>query len=167
MQTNPRLNIRQVPWSNPVGADLRRAQQAELDARFGTPNHEPGPPPSGADCAVFLVAYDKASGQPVGCGGLRMLDAGTAEIKRLYVLPYTRGSGVASSILAALEAEAFKQGITRITAEAGSAQPDGRNFYDNSGFEAIPNFGPYIGVAHSYCYAKTINARSAAHTAMA
>lgn len=36
MQTNPRLNIRQVTWSNPVGADLRRAQQAELDARFGT-----------------------------------------------------------------------------------------------------------------------------------
>ena len=167
MQTNPRLNIRQVPWSNPVGADLRRAQQAELDARFGTPDHEPGPPPSGADCAVFLVAYDKGSGQPVGCGGLRMLDAATAEIKRLYVLPYTRGSGVASSILAALEAEAFRQGITRIKAEAGSAQPDGRNFYENSGFEAVPNFGPYIGVAHSYCYAKSINARSAAHTAMA
>ncbi|MBD1592929.1 GNAT family N-acetyltransferase [Arthrobacter sp. S1_S22] len=167
MQTNPRLNIRQVPWSNPVGADLRRAQQAELDARFGTPDHEPGPPPSSADCAVFLVAYDKGSGQPVGCGGLRMIDATTAEIKRLYVLPYTRGSGVASSILAALEAEAFKLGYTRIKAEAGSAQPDGRNFYENSGFEGVPNFGPYIGVAHSYCYAKSINARSAAQTAMA
>ncbi|MDQ0662381.1 N-acetylglutamate synthase-like GNAT family acetyltransferase [Arthrobacter ulcerisalmonis] len=167
MQTNPRLNIRQVSWSNPVGADLRRAQQAELDARFGRPDHEPGPPPSGADCAVFLVAYDKGSGQPVGCGGLRLLDAPTAEIKRLYVLPYTRGSGVASSILAALEAEAFSKGITRIKAEAGSAQPDGRNFYENSGFEPIPNFGPYIGVEHSYCYAKSINARSAAQTAMA
>ena len=70
MQTNPRLNIRQVAWAHPVGADLRRAQQAELDARFGTADHEPGPPPSGADCAVFLVAYDKGSGQPVGGGGL-------------------------------------------------------------------------------------------------
>ncbi|KSU70730.1 Acetyltransferase (GNAT) family protein [Pseudarthrobacter enclensis] len=167
MQTNPRLNIRQVAWAHPVGADLRRAQQAELDARFGTADHEPGPPPSGADCAVFLVAYDKGSGQPVGCGGLRMLDPTTAEIKRLYVVPYTRGSGVASSILAALEAEAFKQGITRIKAEAGSAQADGRNFYQNSGFEPVPNFGPYIGVEHSACYAKTIDSRSAAHTAMA
>ncbi len=44
MQTNPRLNIRQVTWANPVGADLRAAQQAELDARFGTTDHEPGPP---------------------------------------------------------------------------------------------------------------------------
>jgi hypothetical protein len=140
MQTNPRLNIRAVTWANPVGADLRRAQQAELDARFGTPDHEPGTPPSGADCAVFLVAYDKGSGQPVGCGGLRLLDDSTAEIK---------------------------QGITRIKAEAGSAQPDGRNFYQNSGFEPVPNFGAYIGVEHSYCYAKLIDSHSAAHTAMA
>jgi len=84
MQTNPRLNIRQVTWANPVGAGLRAAQQAELDARFGTGDHEPGPPPSEAGTAVFLVAHDKASGQPVGCGGLRLLDQQTAEIKRLY-----------------------------------------------------------------------------------
>jgi hypothetical protein len=74
---------------------------------------------------------------------------------------------VASSILAALEAEAYRQGITLIKAEAGSAQPDGRNFYENSGFEGVPNFGPYVGVAHSHCYAKTINSLSAARTAMA
>jgi hypothetical protein len=74
---------------------------------------------------------------------------------------------VASSILAALEAEAYAQGITRITAEAGSAQTDGRNFYTHSGFDQVPNFGPYIGVEHSYCYAKSINSHSAAHTAMA
>jgi hypothetical protein len=77
MQTNPRLNIRQVTWANPVGAALRAAQQAELDARFGTSDHESGPP-SEADTAVFLVAHDKASGQPVGCGGLRILDESTA-----------------------------------------------------------------------------------------
>ena len=167
MQTNPRLNIRQVTWAHPVGAALRAAQQAELDARFGTPDHEPGPPPSEADMAVFLVAHDKASGQPVGCGGLRILDDRTAEIKRLYVLPYTRGSGVATSVLAALEAHAHALGITSITAEAGSAQPDGRHFYENAGFLTVPNFGPYVGVEHSYCYAKAINSHTAAHTAMA
>ncbi|MEO5780630.1 GNAT family N-acetyltransferase [Arthrobacter sp. PAMC25284] len=167
MQTNPRLNIRQVTWSNPVGADLRAAQQAELDARFGSSDHEPGPPPSEADVAVFLVAYDKASGQPVGCGGLRILNEHTAEIKRLYVLPYTRGSGVASSVLAALEAQAYALGIRTITAEAGSAQTDGRKFYEAAGFGPVPNFGPYAGVEHSYCYSKPIDSHSAAHTAMA
>ncbi len=167
MQTNPRLNIRQVTWANPVGADLRAAQQAELDARFGTRDHEPGPPPSEADVAVFLVAHDKASGQPVGCGGLRILDGDTAEIKRLYVLPYTRGSGVASSILAALEAQAYALGVRTITAEAGSVQTDGRKFYESAGFGRVPNFGPYVGAEDSHCYAKPIDSHSAAHTAMA
>lgn len=167
MQTNPRLHIRQVPWTHPVGADLRAAQQAELDARFGHRGHEAGPPPSEADTAVFLLAYEKGSGQPVGCGGLRLLDERTAEIKRLYVLPYTRGSGVASSILAALEGHAHALGITTLTAEAGSVQTDGRQFYRSSGFEPVPNFGPYVGVEHSYCYAKPIDSHSAAHTAMA
>ncbi len=167
MQTNPRLNIRQVTWANPVGADLRAAQQAELDARFGNSDHEPGPAPSEADTAVFVVAYEKCSGQPLGCGGLRILDAETAEIKRLYVVPYARGSGVASSILAALEAQAHAHGFSMITAEAGSAQSDGRSFYESAGFAAVPNFGPYIGVSHSQCYAKPIDSRSASHTAMA
>lgn len=167
MQTNPRLNIRRVTWANPVGAALRAAQQAEIDARYGSTEHEAGPPPSEADTVVFLVAHDKASGQPVGCGGLRLLDDSTAEIKRLYVLPYTRGSGIASSILAALEAHAFALGIGSIVAEAGSAQTDGRSFYQNAGFEPVPNFCPYLGLDHSHCYAKAIDARSASHTAMA
>lgn len=167
MQTNPRLNIRQVAWSNPVGADLRAAQQAELDARFGSTDHEPGPPPSEADTAVFVVAYEKCSGQPLGCGGLRMLDDTTAEIKRLYVVPYARGSRVASSILAALEAQAHSKGFSVITAEAGSAQSDGRSFYASSGFEEIPNFGPYVGAEESHCYSKRIDSHSASHTAMA
>ena len=46
-------------------------------------------------------------------------------------------------------------------------QTDGRQFYQNSGFEPVPNFGPYIGVEHSYCYSKAIDSHSAAHTAMA
>jgi hypothetical protein len=74
---------------------------------------------------------------------------------------------VATSILAALEAHAHSLGITSITAEAGSAQPDGRHFYESSGFATVPNFGPYVGVEHSHCYAKAIDSHSAAHTAMA
>ena len=82
------------------------------------------------------------------------------------MLPYTRGSGVASSILAALEGHAHALGITTVRAEAGSAQPDGRHFSESSGFLAVPNFGPYAGLEHSYCFAKTIDSHSAARTAM-
>jgi GNAT superfamily N-acetyltransferase len=156
MQTHPKLMIRLVPWSNPVGRDLRAAQQAELDARYGHTEHEAGDPPSAADTAVFLVAYERATGQPLGCGGLRWVERTTAEVKRVYVLPYARGAGIASSILVALEAEAYAAGVTLMLAEAGSAQPDGKMFYEASGYRRIPNFGPYTDLADSVCYAKPV-----------
>ena len=151
----PNLTIREVPWSNPVGADLRAAQQSELDSRFGTTDHEPSPP-SAEDTAVFLVAYEKSSGQPLGCGGLRRIDDGAAEIKRIYVLPYARGSGVATAILTALEYRARAAGYDVVTAEAGSAQPDGRRFYEHGGYAVVPNFGPYAAREESVCFAKRI-----------
>ncbi|MCC9194671.1 GNAT family N-acetyltransferase [Arthrobacter sp. zg-Y916] len=151
----PSLSIREVPWSNPVGADLRRAQQAELDARFGGIDHDPAPPTE-ADTAVFVIAYERSSGQPLGCGGLRRLDESTAEVKRIYVLPYARGSGVATTVLSALEFRARAAGYGVITAEAGSAQSDGRKFYEHAGYMVVPNFGLYTGLPHSTCYAKVI-----------
>lgn len=155
----PNLTIREVPWSNPVGADLRSAQQSELDARFGSFDHDPSPP-TADDAAVFLVAYEKSSGQPLGCGGLRRVGETTAEIKRIYVLPYARGSGVATAILTALEYRARAAGYEVVTAEAGSAQPDGRRFYEHGGYTVVPNFGPYAGLEGSVCFSKRIGAET-------
>lgn len=166
MHSTPRLDILEVPWDNPVGTDLRAAQQAELDARFGTLDHEPGPPPTADDMEVFLVAYERATGQPLGCGGLRRLDRWTVEIKRVYVVPYARRSGVSGAILAALECRASAAGFTEIKAEAGSAQQDGRRFYEHHGYAAVPNFGPYNGVETSYCYAKQVTAGTPASLAV-
>lgn len=153
----PPLRLRKVPWSNPVGADLRAAQQAELDARFGTARHDPAPP-SEQDHEVFFIAYARSNGQPLGCGGLRRVDETTAEVKRLYVLPYARGSRVATSILAALEAHAWQAGYRTVTAEAGSAQPDGKRFYETAGYRMVPGYGPYTDAPGSVCYAKDIGA---------
>ncbi|GLB66399.1 GNAT family N-acetyltransferase [Arthrobacter mangrovi] len=142
-----------------MGAELRRAQQAELAARFGTPDHEAGPPPSDADVAVFLIAYERCSGQPLGCGGIRRLDAATGEVKRVYVLPYARGSEVASSILAVLEECATQLGYAELRAEAGSVQADGIRLYESAGYARVPNFGPYTDAVTSRCFAKAIGTR--------
>ena len=112
---------------------------------------------------MFLIAYERATGQPLGCGGLRWLDETTAEVKRVYVLPYARGAGIASSILLALEAEAHDAGVTLVVAEASSAQPDGKMFYQSAGYREVPTFGPYREVEDSTCYAKPVMAPVRAH----
>jgi putative acetyltransferase len=146
------------PWDDPAGAALRTAQRAELDARYGSDDHEPGTPPSAADIDVFLVATDP-SGNPVGCGALRRLDPVTAEVKRMYVAPASRGSGVATAILRALESAALDRGWTTIRLETGPAQPDAMRFYEREGYHEIPLYGVYIGSDVSVCFERVLKAR--------
>lgn len=143
------------PWDDPAGAALRAAQRSELDARYGTTDHEPGTPPSAADIDLFLVALT-ADGNPVGCGALRRLDPATAEVKRMYVAPAARGCGISTAILRALEAAALDRGWTTIRLETGPAQPDAMRFYEREGYHEIPLFGAYIGSDLSVCYERTL-----------
>jgi putative acetyltransferase len=145
------------PWDDADGAALRAAQRAELDARYGCDDHEPGTPPSAADIDLFLIAADPATGQAVGCGALRRLDPATAEIKRMYVTPASRGSGVSTAILRALEAAAADRGWTTIRLETGHGQPDAMRFYEREGYRRIPPFGAYIGSGISVCYERVLD----------
>lgn len=143
-------------WDDAEGAALRAAQRAELDARYGTDDHEPGPAPSAADIDRFLVAT--VDGRAVGCGALRRLDAVSAEVKRMYVDPRWRGRGVSTAILRALEAAAVQRGWTTIRLETGPAQPEAMRFYQREGYREIPLFGAYVGSRLSVCYEKVLSA---------
>lgn len=152
--------IDEVAYDNADADALRKAQRRELDARYGSDDHEPGTPPSAADVPVFLVARSVV-GAPVACGGLRPLDdsvlgPNVAEIKRMFTDPSARGSGVATAVLRALENRARAIGITRLVLETGTAQPDAIRFYEREGYAAIPLFGSYVGSDLSVCYARTL-----------
>ena len=148
------LTITELPFDHPDAAALREAQQREIRARYGPDGAEPGTRPSAADVPVFLVAY--ADGVPVGCGGLRPLDATHGELKRMYVTPEHRGTGVAAAVLAALEQRGRDLGWTRLRLETGDRQPDAIRFYTRSGYRPIENFGPYAGVESSRCFEKLL-----------
>jgi len=92
----------------------------------------------------------------VGCGGLRLLEPGTAEIKRMYVEPAARGTGVAAALLRALESHARDLGITRMLLETGVGQPDAIRFYQREGYEPIEAYGPYRGEPLSRCFARDL-----------
>lgn len=145
--------IEERGWDDPDGAALRAAQRAELDGRYGNDNHEPGAAPSATDIDLFLVA---SAATPVGCGALRRLDATSAEVKRMYVVPPARGTGVAAAILRALEDAAADRGWTTLRLETGTEQPDAQRFYEREGYHRIPLFGVYAGSTLSVCYERTL-----------
>jgi GNAT superfamily N-acetyltransferase len=148
------IEIARVAWDDAAAVALRAAQRAEIDARYGA-DTEPGPKPTADDIAVFLLA--RRDGEPVGCGGLRAIDAAHGEIKRMFVTPEARGTGVSVEILAALEAEARERGWTRLVLETGTEQPDAVRFYTRQGYAPIPAFGHYAGSATSLCFGKDLD----------
>ncbi|MFF2374521.1 GNAT family N-acetyltransferase [Streptomyces xiamenensis] len=148
--------IEDMAWEDPEGAALRAGQRAELDARYGCEDHEPGAAPSAADIDVFLVARDRVTGAALACGALRRLDAGSAEVKRMYVAPGARGTGVATAVLRALEAAALERGWATLRLETGSLQPDAERFYRREGYREIPLFGAYVGSPISVCYERVL-----------
>ncbi|MBT1607203.1 GNAT family N-acetyltransferase [Curtobacterium flaccumfaciens pv. betae] len=141
-------------FDSPDAQRLRAAQRLEIDRAHGG-DTEPGEKPTAESIAVFFVARDE-SGTPLGCGGLRIVDDGIAEIKRMYVRPESRGSGVAAALLRRLEEAALDLGSPALVLETGTAQQRAVGFYQREGFRRIANFGPYVGAPLSVCYSKVL-----------
>jgi GNAT superfamily N-acetyltransferase len=132
-------------WDDPDVQKLTASQQAELRARYDGAG-EPGIPPSADDVSVVMVARDHR-GAAVGCGALRDLGNGVAEVKRMYVNPAARGQGVGAAVLAALEAAARDRGWTTLRLETGRRQPEAVALYSAAGYRPIEAFGAYTGHA--------------------
>jgi len=99
-----------------------------------------------------VVAY--LDGVAVGCGALKEFGEDALEIKRMFTRPEYRGRGVAGLVLRALELWAAGDGFGRCVLETGRRQPEAIALYERHGFNRIPNFGPYAGVANSLCFEK-------------
>ncbi|MFJ3379246.1 GNAT family N-acetyltransferase [Curtobacterium sp. NPDC090217] len=153
-----------VPFDDEDAAALRAAQRVELDSRYGSDDHEPGTVPSAVDVPVFLVARTMdtpTTGTPIACGGLRPLgpalfDGTAVEVKRMYVAPAARGSGVAAAVLRELERHAARLGAERVVLETGTMQPDAMRFYEREGYTAIPRYGHYADSDLSVCYERVL-----------
>ena len=104
------------------------------------------------DRACFLVAYD-ADGLAVGCGAVRPLAEGVAELKRMYARP---GSGAGRFILEALERQASGFGYTEVWLETRKVNGRAVAFYEKHGYRVIPNYGKYIGRDEAVCFGKLL-----------
>ena len=138
------LEFRLVPAGTGDAADLVAAMIAEMrDLYDGLDLDAPDMPKAGpAELSppggLYLVGY--RAGAPVCGGGLKRLPDGTCEIKRMYVVPQARRSGVARALLAALEEEARELGYRIARLDTGERQPHAQAFYEASGYRRVENF---------------------------
>jgi GNAT superfamily N-acetyltransferase len=91
-------------------------------------------PPGG--CYVALYEVDRA----VAGGGIKRLDDGVGEIKRMYVVPDARGRGLARALLAALEDAARELGYRHLRLDTGVKQPHAEALYRSAGYREIGNY---------------------------
>ncbi len=88
----------------------------------------------------FFVARIDACA--AGCGGVALFPA-FAEVKRMYVRPAFRGSGVVDAIIDRLTAEARTAGLRLVRLETGTLQIAAVRFYERHGFHRCSAFEPY------------------------
>lgn len=81
----------------------------------------------------------------VGCGALKKLDAGHAELKSMRTKAARKRSGVASLLLEHIITEAERMGFTRLSLETGSAEffLPARKLYEKFGFVPCEPFADY------------------------
>ena len=106
---------------------------------------------------LFLVAERDSTA--VGCGGFRLCVEGpprTAEVKRLFVIPEARGTGVARFLMDELERRAAGAGYERMWLETGIEQPEALGLYAAIGYTTITPYGEYKDTGVSVCLAKDL-----------
>ena len=94
----------------------------------------------------------------LGCGALKELDAGHAEIKSMRTAQTHRGKGVGTLMLQHLLTEAGQRGYRRLSLETGSMaffEPAHR-LYRRFGFEACEPFASYVEDPNSLFMTKVL-----------
>ena len=120
-------------YATSLGIDLSfqdfAAELAGLPGRYA--------PPTGS----LLLARRRSGGPALGCVGLRRLgDQETCEMKRLYVAPRGRGTGLGRALAVEALDRAREMGYHRIRLDTLGSMTSARALYEKLGFSEV---GPY------------------------
>lgn len=106
----------------------RRTDPAELEREVAAQSGADLVPPRGH----LLVA--RYAGEPAGSAGVRLLDAATAELTRVFVHEAMRGRGGAALLVGAAEEAARASGATRLILDTRADLVEARALYARLGF---------------------------------
>jgi GNAT superfamily N-acetyltransferase len=116
-------------------AELNRRSSRRFDPAVGATAlpHEVRPP-----AGQFFVVY--LHGEPVGCGAVKHHTGAAAEIKRMWIAPRARGSGLGRRLLHTLEACARDAGARTVRIETSSDLPEALSLYRSAGWSEVAPF---------------------------
>jgi ribosomal protein S18 acetylase RimI-like enzyme len=97
----------------------------------------------GGPAGALLLARDR-TGTAIGCVGVRPIDDGVCEMKRLYVDPVARGLGLGRALMDAVVAEAARLGYREIRLDTLPTMTAAIAMYRGAGFEPV---APYYDTA--------------------
>lgn len=89
--------------------------------------------------AFFITWVD---GMPAGCGGVKLYPE-FGELKRMYVCPAFRSTGLGKLMLKHLEDYALRHDMTLLRLETGIYQPEAMGLYERMGYWQRGPFPPY------------------------
>lgn len=114
----------------------RPATEGEIRHEVEETASESLEPPRGA----LLAA--KCDGELAGCAGVRLLEDGVAEMKRVYLRQRLRGRGGGVVLVAAAERTARTLGARVMRLDTRSDLVEARTLYARLGYEEIPAYAP-------------------------
>jgi len=132
-------------WVASIGGDLClvsfAAETASLPGRYSR----------------LLIAGE--GGLPVGCAALRPLEGNACELKRLYVRPAARGTGLGRRLLEEALTAARGDGYGALRLDTLPQMRDAIRLYRALGFREIPPYGN--NPAEAICFERDLGSNTA------
>ncbi len=120
----------------------RRTDPAELEREIAARTWEELRPPKGR----LLVA--RYGDEPAGCAGVHLLDADTAELKRVFVYEGMRGRGGGPVLVRTAEDAARALGATRMILDTRHDLVEARSLYTHLGYEETERHNDDVYAEH-------------------
>ena len=105
---------------------------------------------------LLLARSSSRAGTARLSAAVRSLEAGVAEVKRMFVADGARKRGIGRAILGALELAAIGLGYRVARLETGIRQPEAIGLYESAGYRRIDCYGRYASNELSVCYEKEL-----------
>jgi len=131
------------PYQEEVQALLRQSDELLISLYPPASNHLESPQDLAQANVLFIGAYEDI--RLLGCGAVKIMDDDSVygEVKRVFVIPAARGSGIATLIMRELEYHLGQQQVALARLETGVSQQAAISFYHKLGYTDRRPFGAY------------------------